>query len=424
MKQVLVLADASCGITGFSNVIKHILKDIHDTGEYEIIQIGINYDGSGYDNKEIPYRIIPATSGLNPRYNDVYGRARFIDMLSTGRYDIVFILNDMGVYCTFAKDVQEVCDKLPKEKKFITIFYFPVDSALTTKREWVVNSASLAGYPVVYTEWGKKEIAQFDSDLGKRCSICYHGISLKEFHPLSHNEIKMHRATIFGGKTDLTNKFVILNVNRNQIRKDYIKTFKTIAELKKIHPNIVLIAFAAVKDQGGDLIEIAKQCGLEYGVDWLAPSGYNSMNGVPVKVMNQLYNLADCVFSTTHGEGFGLSTLEGMATKKPCVFPANSMLPEIFGGDGERGRLVASGNNPNNFVCYGVNDSSIVRPSIDVMDAVEKLSWVIKGGEEVDAMVERAYSWVQELDWSKVNKFWIELFDRAYKQLQRTRGEK
>jgi glycosyltransferase involved in cell wall biosynthesis len=422
MKRVLVLSDASCGITGFSNVIKHILKDIYATGQYEIVQIGINYDGSGYDNKEIPYKIIPATSGLNPKYNDLFGRQRFLDILTSGQIDLVYILNDMSVVSTFTDMMQEAYDKLPKAKKFVTMYYFPVDSHLDTKREWVVKAPSKINYPVVYTEYGLKEISKFDPDLAKRCKVCYHGIDETEFFPISPEEREKLRKTISFGKTTLQDRFVILNVNRNQIRKDYVKTFLTMAELKKKHPEALLIAFAAIQDQGGDLIEIAKQCGLEYGKDWIAPEGYTSFKGVPVNVMNQLYNIADCVFSTTHGEGFGLSSLEGMATRRPCVFPGNSMLPEIFGGDGNRGRLVLSGNTPNNFVCYGVNDSSLVRPSIDVVDAAEKLAWVIENKEEASSMAERGYTWVQDYTWSKVNRFWTNLFEKASKRVDQLRG--
>lgn len=423
MKKVLVLSDASCGFTGFSNVIKHILRDIHATGEYEIIQVGINYDGSGYDHKEIPYNIIPATSGLNPRYNDLYGRARFLDILSSGDIDIVFILNDMGVVETFSKEIQNIYEKLPKHKKFVTIFYFPVDSGLKTKKNWVIKSASVMDFPVVYTEWGKKEVGMHDPDLLKRLGVCYHGVDLKEFFPLSKEEIKKQKDVLFNKNPHLKDKFIILNVNRNQIRKDYLKTFMAIAELKKRHSNILLIAFAAMQDQGGDLHEIASQCGLEFGKDFICPENYTSVKGLPVELMNISYNIADCVFSTTHGEGFGLSSLEGLATRKPCVFPGNTMLPEIFGGDGNRGRLIKSGHTPDHFVCYGVNDSSLIRPSIDVMDAVDKLSWVVQGGSEVEAMVERGYQWVSNLDWSMVNKYWIDTFSKASAKVDRVRGK-
>ena len=420
-RKVLVLSDASCGFTGFSMVAFNILKDIEATGLYEIVQVGINYDGSGYDNTKIPYKILPATSGIDPRYKDVYGRSRFLDILSSGTVDIAFILQDMAVTASFMEDMQKVYEKLPKDKKFTSIFYFPVDSALQTKRKWVVDSVSKIDYPVVYTEFGKKEVEQFDPELSKRLAVCPHGVDTSVFYPMDKDKVEIAKTQIFKG-VNLKDRFIVLNLNRNQIRKDYVKTFKTIAELKKFIPNVLLIAFAARRDQGGDLVEIAEQCGLKAGVDWVGPAHYDSANGVPVEAINAVYNMADCIFSSAVGEGFGLSSIEGMACKKPCVFPDNTSLTEIFGGDGIRGRLVASGNTPDNFVCYGVNDSSLVRPTISVFDARNKLEWVYKGGKEVEEMTERGYTWAKEHDWRIVNKFWIERFDKAYARTLRTRN--
>jgi D-inositol-3-phosphate glycosyltransferase len=420
-KKVLVLSDSSCGFTGFSTVAYNILKDISDTGLYEILQVGINYDGCGYNLARIPYRIIPATSGMEAKYRDVYGRARFLDILRSSSVEIVFILQDMQVVASFMDDMQEIYNKLPKGRKFTTIFYTPVDSSLLTKRDWVINSVSKIDYPVVYTEYGKKEMIQFDPDLKKRLRVCPHGVDTANFYPMAKEEIELAKKTIFKD-VNFSGKFIILNLNRNQIRKDYLKTFKTLAELKKIVPNALLIAFAARKDQGGDLTDIARQCGLEPGKDWVGPPNYDATHGIPVDAVNAVYNISDCVFSSTVGEGWGLSSIEGMSCKKPCVFPDNTSLTEIFGGDGIRGRLVKSGDTPDNFVCYGVNDSSLVRPTISVQDAVEKLAWVAKGGPAVDEMAKRGYIWTRDMDWRTVNNFWIDLFAKASERTGRIRG--
>jgi hypothetical protein len=69
-----------------------------------------------------------------------------------------------------------------------------------------------------------------------------------------------------------------------------------------------------------------------------------------------------------------------------------------------------------------VNDSSLVRPTISVFDARNKLEWVYKGGKEVEEMTERGYAWAKEHDWRIVNKFWIERFDKAYARTLRTRN--
>jgi glycosyltransferase involved in cell wall biosynthesis len=385
------------------------------------VQVGINYDGSGYDNKDIPYRIVPATSGLNPRYNDLFGRNRFLDILKATDIDIVFLLNDMSVTSTFFKEIVKINDEKSKNKKFVTIFYTPVDSPLTTKEAWIKGSLSLANYHVTYTEYAKKMIEEVVKDI-PNLGICYHGIDLKEFYPITDKSKNELRKELFGGSVSLSDKFIITNVNRNQIRKDYLKTFQIFSEIKKKFPQTFLFAMAAVEDQGGNLIELGKQFGLEYRKDWLAPENYSNGAGYPVETVNAIYNMSDCIISTSHGEGWGLSSTEALATKIPCLFPNNTSLTEIFGGDGERGRLIDSGKTPDNYVCYGANDSSIARPSVNVRDAVIKLGWIINGSHDVEAMVNRGYEWVKGLSWDIINKFWLTTFEKAIIRMEKLRG--
>ena len=50
-RKVLVLADSPTCATGFAQVSRNVLKNLYDTGRYEIDMIGINYTGH-YDKKE------------------------------------------------------------------------------------------------------------------------------------------------------------------------------------------------------------------------------------------------------------------------------------------------------------------------------------------------------------------------------------
>lgn len=421
MKKVLVLADAPCGSSGFSNVSRHILADIVATGLYEIQVVGINYDGSGYDGRKFPYQIIPATSALNDRYSDLYGFPRALDMLYAGDYDIFFIIQDMSIISRYTKHIL----KIQETKKFQTISYTPVDSDLSTKRQWVIDGVSQINYPVTYTEWGKKEILKQAPDLENRLKVCYHGTDLTEFFQLPKEARDTHRKMGFDPNgNSLEGKFVVLNVNRNQIRKDYMRTFATFSEFKKLVPEAFLLVLAQNRDQGGDLTVIASQFGLTFGKDWILPLDYRAHLVCPAEMINVMYNVADVTFSSSLGEGFGLSSLETMCTGTPAVFPDHTALTEIFGGDGERGRLVKAGDTPGNHVCYGAYDSSLVRPAINIEDAVAKLKWVHDGGPEVEVMKQRAMEWAVEHTWGKINQFWIERFAHACETAERKENSK
>jgi glycosyltransferase involved in cell wall biosynthesis len=217
----------------------------------------------------------------------------------------------------------------------------------------------------------------------------------------------------------------VLNVNRNQIRKDYTKTFASFKLLKEKVPNAFLLVLAQIQDQGGDLQQIASYFGLEFGVDWMAPSDYTANKGYPVEMVNLIYNIADVVFSSTVGEGFGLSSIEAMAVGKPCVFPDNTSLTEIFSGDTEetyRGLLIDSGEDLDHLISYGGLDSSLVRPTINTYVASEHLAWVYNNKEEVALMVTRAQEWAMSHSWNLVNRYWVERFAHVYNEVLRKRA--
>ena len=54
------------------------------------------------------------------------------------------------------------------------------------------------------------------------------------------------------------------------------------------------------------------------------PGQFSVNQGADISILNQMYNSVNLVVSTTLGEGFGLSCVEGMATKALVMMPNNS----------------------------------------------------------------------------------------------------
>lgn len=410
--KVLVLSDSPAGSTGFSTVSMNILKDLHATGQYDILSIGINYDGCGYDREKFPYEIIPATSGINERYRDLYGGQRCLDELASGQFEILFIIQDMAVIQPMVPQLKKLKDKFG----FKIVMYIPVDSNLDTRPTWASDVLSIVDYPVAYTEFAKKEIQK--SSKHKDIRVCHHGVDTTEFKPVRDTLDRVKAINDFFHpivpitQEELDKRYVIINVNRNQIRKDYLRSFQIIKRLKdSTDLNPLYLVVAQTKDQGGDIVDIAKQVGLEYGKDWLSPVGYQAGLTISAKIRNIWYNLADCVFSTTLGEGFGLSSIEGMACGVPVVFPRNTALIEIIGEEEERGLLVCCGGD---LITYGVYDSSLVRPRVSIEDGAECLRSVVESSTTASRK-EKALAWAKEHDWREIGKFWVKLFAEAAK---------
>lgn len=396
--------------TGFSRVAENLVKELIKTGNYEFTIIGGEYHGEPYDHVEWPITVYPCLDMKQynkPEYQDPRGAQRMLDQLVTGEYDILFTIYDPMNVANFGPKIKAVLDYLKKEKKKVPqwVYYFPTESYV--RNHWVENAISLADYPVSYTKYGAKEVLKVNPNL--QIKTISHGVNPQEFYPLSKEENKKNKDTIFGGL--FKDRFVVSNINRNVRRKDIPRTLKVFKKFQEQVPNAILYLHMRHNDGGGDFRVMANDIGLVELKDYVHPVNMQEFD-YPVEIINMIYNVSDMVISTSHGEGWGLSITESFATKTPFVGPNNTSFTEICEG---RGLLaeVREGEEIN----YGPSDFNLWRPIVDIDDMVKQMVWVYDemAGKDEKKMVDSAYEWVQELSWDKIAKQWDNLFQEANK---------
>jgi len=470
--RVLALCDSPTSATGFAQVSKNVLRGLAKTGRYHIDVIGINFMGDAYDKNIHPYEIYPA----QPQgYQDMYGRGRMLNAMNGQEvraglvppWDIIFTIQDpfiiegLGVNFPFGEQLK-VAKELWKrtvgpENWFTWIGYFPVDAQL--KENWVTRSIMLPDFPVAYCDWGKEQILQFDREkfettfdfsltdkglkkkarlftdsLKDRISVIPHGIDLDVFHPLPEEEVKQFRKEFFKDyiKEDT---YLIVNVSRNQPRKDIARTMAAFSTFKHMVPNSHLYLHCKEDDIGGSINETGRAFGLVGGRDYSIPKGFNAGLGYSVDAVNKIYNAADLCITTTLGEGWGFITTEAMATKTPIIAPNITSIIDIFNTRGLacdiqelekedsplRGIPVKAGSTSSEWICMGLEDNERVRPLTNVDDLVEKMYWAYANPEKVKRIVERGYEWVRTLSWDNITRQWDEIFSKAHAYLQEMR---
>ena len=382
--RLVFYGDAPSVATGFGKVSSNILPYLHATGDYEIYCFGVNYMGVPHP---YPFQIYPMLP--NPQ-GDPYGRDKLQQILPQMDFDILFLLQDSFIM-TFLPNVVNELRK--RGKNFRTVAYFPIDGTPWT--EWIEAMAA-ADVPVTYTEWGKKECIKAFPAIGDRLQVIPHGINLKEFFPVSKEEKARLRKFYFGPHAD---KFIVINVNRNQQRKDIPRSMMAFKEFHKECPNSLLYLHMAEKDVGWDLPRIAGHLDLKLGEEIIFPKNFNVNAGFPVQVVNELYNCADVCISTTQGGGWELSSIESMACKVPAIFPDNTALTEIF-ADG-RGFTCRSGDTINMHHVQTM-DNEVIRPLCNINDMVKYLKRLYEKPEIGQRMVEKACEWVHKnLIWER-----------------------
>lgn len=402
MKKIKILCycDSPTVATGFGSVSRNILEQLYKTGQYDIDIFSINYHGNPVD---VPYRMWPA---MDYQSGDPYGRRKFCQFAAQHDFDIMWVLQD-----TFIVDfLPELTSYLHtnRSKPFKTIMYYPIDSVL--KPNWY-NNIKVINKLVAYTDFGKKAYTDYDST--KDVDVIYHGVDTREYRVLPKDEVEKFRKHYFGAYSD---KFIFMNINRNQQRKDIPRTLQAFKEFKKEVPESILYLHMAKKDQGWDLIELCHNMGLSPTSEVIFPENMEPNQGYPREVLNMLYNACDCVVSTTLGEGMGLVWLEAMACKTPVIMPRNTSMAEFITED--RGFLVDSGSDASLWTCIP-NDNEIMRPLVDVEDMVHVMKYVHDNYTEAKERAETAYKWVHdEMVWSdKIAKQWLKVFSDVNKSI-------
>lgn len=405
--RVLAWGDYACG-TGFGTVMKNIMGELYATGNYDIDVVGVNYDGNPYDTNIWPGRLWPAISALRTAgpYGDVFGRQVFLDLLSQQDYDVVFIVQDTFIVLPIVAQILELQRK--KQNTFSTIYYYPFDCA--PREEWVTQCVASFDFPVAYTEYARNESKKYIGKIADKQNVIYHGTNMNDFYPLSLEEKKEAKAAIF---PTVGERFLVTNVNRNQGRKDVSRSLMVLKHLRNMGVDDVFFYMHMQEtDFGGSILQMARSIGLNPDKDFTIPNPqqFSAHSGFPIQFLNGIYNASDAYLTTTHGEGWGLSITEAMATKLPVVAPSNTSVPEILGDD--RGWRVPSGDNPTNWVIKE-NDNERMRPLMDVEIAAETIKYIKEHPEEAAERSEKAFEWVTSHTWAKVCEQWKSVFAKA-----------
>ena len=388
--RVLAYCDSPTCATGFGTVSRNIFEALYKTGRYEIDILGINYWG---DPHTFPYRIWPV--GTNPD-RDPYGRRKIANMIPKMEFDVLFFLQD-----TFILDFLPV-----RNEPFKSIVYYPIDG--TPKENWIKN-VSFCDEIITYSAFGA-EVSKEAYSLVGDVSTIPHGVNIDEYKVLPEEEVAAFRKRYFGQVSD---KFIFMNLNRNQQRKDIPRTIQAFKEFRKQVPESVLYLHMAKQDQGWDLLEVCKSFGLSTNLDVVFPENFGPNQGYPREIVNMLYNCVDCVISTCLGEGWGLSWIEAMATKTPIIMPNNTAMKDNISS--EHGYLVDSGTNSSLWTVLP-HDNEVLRPLVDVEDMVSKMLEVYNNYDVAKEKASKAYDWVRaNLNWQgAVGQQWVERFDNVY----------
>src|SRR5260370_3311733 len=209
------------------------------------------------------------------------------------------------------------------------IFYMPVDGDVSF--DFAFNPFLFASAPVVYTNHAKSVMEKYAPEIAKNTSVMWLGCEADVFYPLPEAARKAARLKLFGEA--YMDQFLVINVNRNQVRKDLARCMGAFHLFHQRHSDSSLYMHSVMVDSAGSLPSQAmmNNCDVTKPPAEIVFIRLDLANPWKRESLNELYNAADCLVSTAHGEGWGLTTTEAMCAGTPVVVPANTANLDILG---------------------------------------------------------------------------------------------
>jgi glycosyltransferase involved in cell wall biosynthesis len=356
--KLLIANDASCLGTGYGVYGQELLSRLHDSGKYDIAEIGCYVDINNPICKTTKWKFYPnAVHPSDPRTEQYkqnivnqFGAWRFSKALLHFQPDIVFDVRDYWMYA-----YQETN---PFRKHFKWVLMPTVDSS-PQKQEWLYTFAN-ADLIVPYTNWAKKTLTkQCKNKINLFPKIVNAGVDLSIFKPTENK--KLLQKETFGKEVSITGV-----VMRNQKRKLFPDLFRAyrgyldrlISENKKelYEKSYLYLHTSYPEEHGWDLplllLEhslldkvycnyMCKQCGVSYPEKFhqsisvckhchkksLIMPGASSP--VSTDVLAKTYNLFDLFIQYAICEGFGMPQVEAAACGVPIASVYYSAMEEI-----------------------------------------------------------------------------------------------
>lgn len=387
MKRLLWIGDAACD-SGFARATHHTLETLRH--HFDVAVLGINFRGDPTPYQSL-YRMYPARNIGMRGGGDILGVSRLPEILDLERPDVVVIQNDpwhMEAY------LQKLKQFAPYAK---TIGAVAIDGLNCMYGEQM----NAFDHAIFWTEFAKTQARE--GGYTKPASVIPLGVDTEVYRP--GDTIEARRTLQL--PTSLDDAFIFLNVNRNQPRKRIDLSIRYFAQWLKNRPDVknayLYLHVCPTGDVGVHVDQLARYYGCLDRLITATPSVYR---GVSERLLAATYRACDAQISTTTGEGFGLTTLEGMACGLPQIFPEWSALEELFGAS-----------------AYGVKCSStVVTPAVNVIGGVADEEDFVCALDDVyhdrtlyARLVEKGFHRATEncFDWDVIGHQWLDVVNQV-----------
>jgi glycosyltransferase involved in cell wall biosynthesis len=380
--------------TGFGTVSAGLLYNLHRTGKYDILHLGINYNE--LMPSEVPWKVISSGfwhfNGQQWQQDDPYGTMKTERYIENFDPDVFMVNNDFPVADKYWSDKDGEPSNFAKHRSK-KILYAPLDSEPCPP--FFATSAKKWDMVIMYTHWQRAMMADRDESF-KDAPVLYHGYDPQVFAPMDKQEARERLTEVLLRKNpkaklpDLSKKYIVYFNGTNQFRKDLWVLFRAFADFRQKVKNAFLIPHTdMVPSPGSGGWYLPNLAGMAEIQDLLLMNNAHVFQPEEVALF---YNSADVMAYPTRGEGFGLPSFEAMATKTPAIVTKFGPQEELHKNG--RGYFIRVQEQ-----LAAINHGWTLFALPDWRDLARQLYHVYANEDEAERIAERAFNWVQQFSW-------------------------
>lgn len=427
MARILAYCDSPTAHTGFGRSAQHVLYALHEAG-HTIVQLAVNHNPSTED--AIPWKVYsPTTRGQDPYGLQDLGAV----IVSEPPFDLFWTTFDPEVPWSYvvpgiepkATVLQLLHSLKATNPGFRMMIWVPIDGGPLSEYELatlgdqtqfdVVATMSAHVHELVSWTFKLKGLSPNMDEIRARVEVIPHGVDLDLYRIATDEERREAKARL-GFPPD---SFLVIQVERNQQRKDPWRALALMEILRRKHPNAYLYQHMDEDEEtqnsfaGFRLRDLSWRYGLKADVDvrWRNQL-YSEQDMVDV-----VYAAGDVLLSTSLGEGFQYPAWEALACGRRVVLPNDSA------------RKAWLSNTPGAFLYRTDEHGQVVRGGYnrrmgapDIADAAKIVGKMIEGKQKFRECGEASRSWVDRIaSVDKIRHRWVTI---AGEQLEALRAQR
>lgn len=276
--------------------------------------------------------------------------------------------------------------------------YFPQDGD-PFYTEWF-ESLKQCHTPLTQSKFGVESVTNSVKKWGDggwtrafKIDYLWHGVDPTVFYPLKQKQREDDRQGLLKHNPDT---FVVGVVGKNTMRKQHCRVMEAFSRFAKDKKDVMLMMKVGdpgnFNHQGNNLYDYAKKAGLDKNNCRFIDKINDLSDGMTEIELNHIYNLFDVSVSGTSGEGFGLCTLEAMATGTPMIITNYTTSDEIVK---DTGWLVPCSD-------YVVGEWNIKRGLIDIDILEDSLQEAYEDRKKLKELGKKSLKRSKKFNWDKI----------------------